>query len=1662
MGKDKPAKKTRAKKNDNGEFSAEDSTIYFDLFKQLKGQFYKERGEGPRSTLETLKESLGGSVLKDVTFFYQKLNKKSSETIVKTLKEFFTLLQEKEAAFFVSLMASYSIIHEKLLTTEFERDIFIWVLRIDELIIAKNKDAVKKHFRVFYPAWFLIQHESMEDVKQQAIKNLHSLLPEPEKHSLAFLVSQDNFLSLVQTWLQGSPVQFKDINLYLEDYDCERVHSRLLSLTIRSLQHSLQLVDKEEDKEDYYPKLRDVLKLEAADNTIVQLFSQMSKDYGLRAELAQFYLRLVEAGVEDVTQKHAAAAIKAFLGQADAKEPKLQQVFWEFGLYEALLPGIKLKPDQYNLKDFFKKSQSILEIGGMGIGKTFFANFNQFILKTPLFDYSAQTSSKKFCGAIGENFKQVEGYVKAYLACLEQDVCKFFMNDIVASFFDFSYQVLFGVVLKLRSDIKAGSRFNDGDLTEALRKQVEATFEKYVDLFVLAAVDTYLDKNSPDNMSELAIGFNNYKFIPKHFAAFLKRLLEDESQHALQTNIDTLERSLNKLASGIPKLAADKKKFESFLALVDALARESLVPRSTEAKGLLVTIQKMFETSSNFLTSFTERVLQIDEVEQAFNKEAFVNFIKYLSKILASQAPHNVSMCASILPSISAATAELLKDALGDSFDLFEDNDKRLEILKAAFGLFYTIQDWKFKHNKTDVAEIELVFKALDPHCKSLLLAEEDSLSLNHQSLATLLVALNPELKTDTVKELLKARGKERKEFAISLSQTHQFDKKLQFFQQLTVSQAFCSAISVFTEKLFDCKTYLGMALYEPSLRLCHFLKEDKILLLLDRALQASNNKDECIGYKLNLFEARFADLLEANKKTLTLSLFKYINASRSFPTDQVIIKAEKFMVHASPKFKTAVITNMAEILCSHIQKGSDGQQKSEMSQLSYESKNQILTLFDFYLDKFLASEDIGADSIKRLVNMVTNPLLFESSLHQLFVWQLLRVVMSKTKGLVDLKEHFSARLQTADAQDIFVQYCILAAPSCLQIVLNHDLKKFILDLGSLSILPNVIALRSKDRPAFVQFLQSNLDLAVKKDIQFIYGLRKILLDLTGDELNEDSDKEEVFRLATSWLREARKSLASEDLSSLVEITSNIVSYFNRNMFKSDFGQRVRSEQRSRLLKLLHADDRSAAADEEETVITSDYTGVEISELVFEFSLYLAVCKLTKGNKIAEFKQLAFDVYDNLLFTAVKKEISLTILFRFLNIAIEENELHKFAEDLGKIELAFNEGLSIASFGHQKNLLLVSQLEFLRRVITIIEMFSKQFEATINKQILKLAISKVKELNELDHTTSDTFADYGCGFDELLVEIAETLSRFCISFQSSISENELYLLLNCLVPVVQKGAIVVLNDFYINRVNPSTITVDDDGMEKLEIARSLIVPELLKVIESRTSGQDQAAKKVAKKVKGKQVSEILEIKEANHSSDLSLFSYMLTWIQLMQRLKTQRLADSEEQKSYDYFISSNPELYFAFLNNIFKWIVSLKIPSKELESRIQKIQIQEIPLYWTDYIDQNTILELLLYGFFRFCSSFPKYLRNWVDNTDKRYSDLAKSVVRQKVSGLILEYEIEQIDNKEPGSLSSAVWRSEEFSISTFRNTREVEANYTKEDAQLSIKFTLPECYPIE
>ena len=129
-------------------------------------------------------------------------------------------------------------------------------------------------------------------------------------------------------------------------------------------------------------------------------------------------------------------------------------------------------------------------------------------------------------------------------------------------------------------------------------------------------------------------------------------------------------------------------------------------------------------------------------------------------------------------------------------------------------------------------------------------------------------------------------------------------------------------------------------------------------------------------------------------------------------------------------------------------------------------------------------------------------------------------------------------------------------------------------------------------------------------------------------------------------------------------------------------------------------------------------------------------------------------------------------------------------------------------------------------------------------------------------------------------------------------------------------------------------------------------------------------------------------------------------------------------------------------------MLSLKIPGKELEKIIDKSQMAEIPLYWTDFISKDTIIDLILHAFYKFSSNFPKFLRHWIKDSEKKYTILGEQVVKQKVSNMILDYEIKQIENKEPSRvtltqygeamsfLSSAIERPRKSRLHTRRRNR--------------------------
>jgi hypothetical protein len=1304
----------------------------------------------------------------------------------------------------------------------------------------------------------------------------------------------------------------------------------------------------------------------------------MKKDFSLRAEIAHLYLTLIDLSIEDFTSKQSTNLVKTFLVNTDCKEPLLQRVFWENQLLIKFLPAIESKPDNFELPKVYKKIQSILETGGMGIGVTFFENLNDFLKKCPLLNFSAFSGSKKFTGSLNDTLKQVEGFLKAYMSCLETDICKFYMGRLVDLYFDLSYHILVECVLKTRTLISEQKLYNDKDLTEPIKKNIESFMDKFVDLLMLYPLDLYLERNSPDHMSELAVGINNYKFIPKAYARFLKRLILDSPTEILIGNKDLIEKALNKFAGSVAKFADDKKKFESYLILIDNLAKERIVSRSEETSSLTDIIKQLFSASSQFLKDFSTQVFDSEKVEKAFVAESFTNFSKYFSNLLNSDSDLNKEIRDTLVPEVVSRLVATLVDCLDDQFDLFEDEKKRLEILHHLFSVFYTVQTWKAKEGKLDFKEIDGVFSKLLIHIKEVQ-SVDDSLFLTKQAnIATIVSALTPNLKPELLLRTLKSGKVDIKADSVTWAESN-VSFKLSTFEHFLPSATFKEVCQQVLQTFMASKQLSAMIFYDFARRFSRFVQEPTILHILTKVLSRTNNKDEFVGYKLASIESRLGHL--EGRLPFVYLLFGYIHEARTFPTDATICDLEKFMDRLPPQVKNQIVRSAVDLLIKP-HEGFKDQNKANLSG----TPGDYVVLLDFFLNKLVTEDDLEEDTAQALVDAVTGPSNFGPQvLSEIYPWLVLKAVLKNLQGKKLVKATFVAILH--DRNSWMTAHCLLASPSCLQIVMTYQLRAFLNDLCSAHLLPGLMSLAESDLPAFLGFVHESIALATAQDMQFVYALKRVLPQVTGDESIDDDVKQQVFAQVCNSLQKAAEAAQADRLSDLVEITASVMLYFNRGLLKLAFVHDFKMQARAKVFQALGVAVTPLEGElNAKEVEVQNYDHVNPGEFVFNLALYLSLCRGSKGNSVYEFKNVCFDMIEDKRFSVVKREVLLTLLIRMLNVAIEDGDLEKFADRIPQIEATYSEGISLSSFGAQKNLLLVSMLEFIRKVLGVLEMFSKEFEQNIHSKIMDLAVSRVQALKKVHFESNpllqnqSTSAEYGCGFDELLVEFAETLSRFSLSQKVNIGENELYFLLNSEVPVVQKSAFVVLLDYYENKIVPSRDFEEVDQTEDSKISiQSPVIPELLRILQSRaTSTEEGQMQKHTKKKQVQESSEILEIKENSEGKDLEIFSYVLSWVQFMQRLKSARMEESAEQKYYENMLTSNPQLYFGFLNHLFKWLVSLRIPGKELEKIIDKSPMAEIPLQWTDFISRDTMIDLVLHAFYKFSSGFPKFLRNWM------------------------------------------------------------------------------------
>lgn len=109
---------------------------------------------------------------------------------------------------------------------------------------------------------------------------------------------------------------------------------------------------------------------------------------------------------------------------------------------------------------------------------------------------------------------------------------------------------------------------------------------------------------------------------------------------------------------------------------------------------------------------------------------------------------------------------------------------------------------------------------------------------------------------------------------------------------------------------------------------------------------------------------------------------------------------------------------------------------------------------------------------------------------------------------------------------------------------------------------------------------------------------------------------------------------------------------------------------------------------------------------------------------------------------------------------------------------------------------------------------------------------------------------------------------------------------------------------------------------------------------------------------------------------------------------------------------------------------------------------------WTEFVDQAAALEIVMHALYRFCSMFPRFLRDWIDRNGNRLSVLANKLIETHISSALFELEANNIINKQHE------WSDEDFCIYIFKNSRQIQGVFCKEDIKIEVMLTMPISYP--
>ena len=385
---------------------------------------------------------------------------------------------------------------------------------------------------------------------------------------------------------------------------------------------------------------------------------------------------------------------------------------------------------------------------------------------------------------------------------------------------------------------------------------------------------------------------------------------------------------------------------------------------------------------------------------------------------------------------------------------------------------------------------------------------------------------------------------------------------------------------------------------------------------------------------------------------------------------------------------------------------------------------------------------------------------------------------------------------------------------------------------------------------------------------------------------------------------------------------------------------------------------------------------------------------------------------------------SLTLFLEYLDFAIEKHEEEVLANNSILLEENLVQILKMAEDNFAVEFsqnCFYSFLILLRKLISVLEMFSEEFKTNVFKKISMYSFRFSLGIKNNQYLQSEFWT---VPPKEFFNEIAETISRFAIREDVKITLDELFELLEIEINSVKKSSFFLIQKFK----QPFGISPKQaEYLEGKENALSVLLFEFPVKLAALISGKSQE----------------------------DGFTYLLKWAYVLQSCNGQTEEAQGNLTVMSKVFNEERQIFSLLMDRIFGHFYDRNLNAREVEDLVSKLDFTNPEKQWGEVINEEVRENFAIHVFYNLTFMFPKNLRVWLEN-EKKLGGLAMGILKAGVSEAIYNRELDKIE------LTQHEWKSDDFDVFFNKNTREIFAIYMKDDCKFEIVLTVPNNFPVK